>query len=602
MLRFAIFAILLALPTFADPAGMALVIGNGAYPRHPVPSAYNDALDVAVRLRAIGYKVDLHTECDRRTLYRVVREHLARPREGASTIIYYSGHAVRVNGRNYIVPVGALPDRKEDIEVECLALDDVLAELATFPFSLVLLDACREHAFPGSGPGLANLTPPAGGMVCQSAPPGEVTRGHSEGHSLFTTNLLRLLGLPNVSLPDMLSQLRGDIMKQTNGAQIPWIRKAADAPVANSAPAAPAVLPLAQQTPLAAPSETRGIILMSTEFGGVLYIDGHRIATLDAGIQYRLRRIQAGERALRVLTPDNRIWDRRVAITAGQEVSALATFAPRLPTPRGVAPVAQAVQTLQHAAPPIAVRPAATVPAGVAPEPYEIEELGIKLMVAPAGSFTMGSPETEKGRSLGEKQRQITISRPFWIGRTELTRGQFFTLLGKTSESHSARPIDSVSWMDAMDWCTRLTARERAGGHLPAGYEFRLPTEAEWEYACRADSTRAYAGKIADMAWFDGVVDTPREVGLKSPNRWGLHDMHGNAWEHVFDYYSSYRGDNLRDPTGPPTGRYRTIRGGSCLDDPAHCRSAFRRSLPSQSRLVAVGFRIVLAPEIARND
>ena len=572
MLRFAIFAIFLTLPAMAAPAGMALVIGNSAYPRHPVSTAYNDALDVAVRLRAIGYKVDLHTECDRRTLYRVVREHLARPREGASTIIYYSGHAVQVDGRNYIVPVGALPDRKADIELECLALDDILAELATFPFSLVLLDACREHAFPGSGTGMASIMPPAGGIVCQSAPPDEVTRDHSEGHSLFTTTLLRLLGLPTVSLPDMVSQLRRDIMKSTNGAQIPWIRKAADAPVANFAPVAPPVLPA---TPQAAPSETRGIILMRTEVGGVLFIDGHRIATLDAGRDYRLRRIQAGKRVLRVVAPDGRSWDGSFALSGGQELRAVATFT--------------AIQAVQVVAP------------GVAPEPFEIDELGISLMVAPAGSFTMGSPESERGRSLGEKQRRITITRPFWIGRTEVTRAQYWTLFGKKSPDHSARPIDRVSWHEAVDWCVRLCARERAAGRLPPGYEFRLPTEAEWEYACRSTTARAYAGKLSDMAWYDGVVDSPREVAMKLPNRWGLHDMHGNAWEHVYDFYSSYSGDDLSDPTGPSTGRFRTIRGGSCLDDPAHCRSAFRRSLPEQSRLVAVGFRIVLAPIIPRD-
>ena len=567
-MRTAIFAILLAAPLWAQTPGMALVIGNGRY-TNPIPSAYNDALDVAVRLRAIGYKVDLHTECDRRTLYRVVREHLAKPRLGPNTIIYYCGHAVQVNGKNYLVPIGARPETKQDVELGCLALDDILAQMAPFPFSLVLLDACREHPFPTSAPGLANITPPAGGMVCQAAPPGEVTRDPVEKHSLFTQHLLRLLGTPGLPLPAMMSKLRNDIMKSTHGAQIPWIRHATDAPVVESA-AAPPVL----QTPQAAPSVTRGTIRLRSELAGTVYIDGHRITGLDGGREYRLRRIQEGERVVRVVTHDNRVWEQTLRIRPGREVSAVAKFAPKLALPPSP---------------------------GVAPEPYEVEELGMSLMVVPAGTFTMGSPETEKGRSIGEKQRYVGISRPFWLGRTEVTQTQYLRLFGRKPEGHGARPVDRVNWEEAMDWCGRLTAREKAAGRLPQGYEFRLPTEAEWEYACRAGSSRAYAGKLSEMAWYDGVVDTPREVAMKSPNAWGLHDMHGNAWEHVHDFYDAYRGNHLTDPTGPEMGRLRAIRGGSCLDDPVHCRSAFRRSLPSHSRLVAVGFRVALAPIIPRD-
>jgi formylglycine-generating enzyme required for sulfatase activity len=569
-MRLVILAFLLVPSLLAQVPGMALVIGNGRYPEHPVPSAYNDALDVAVRLRAIGYKVDLHTECDRRTFYRVVREHLSKARQGPNTIIYYSGHAVQVNGKNYLVPIGVLPETPQDVELGCIAIDDILAKMASYPFSLVLLDACREHPFSSSGPGLASIMPPAGGMVCQAAPPGEVTRDASETHSLFTKTLLRLLGLPDLSLPEMVGRLRDDIMKATNGAQIPWIRRATDAPVAESAAVAPPVL----QTPQAAPSETRGVIRLRSEVAGTLYIDGHRITGLDGGREYRLRRIQAGERVLRVVTADNQIWEDSLDIEPGSEVAAVAKFAPKLAMPPEP---------------------------GIAPEPYEIDELGLQLLVVPAGTFSMGSPETEKGRSLGEKERYVAISRPFWLGRTEITNGQYFKLFGKAPDGHSGRPVDRVSWEEAMDWCGRLTARERAAGRLPEGYEIRLPTEAEWEYACRAGTSRAYAGRLSEMAWYDGVVDTPREVAMKEANRWGFHDMHGNAWEHVYDFYDSYRGNHLTDPTGPPSGRFRTIRGGSCLDDAAHCRSAFRRSLPSQARLVAVGFRIALAPVIPRD-
>jgi len=167
------------------------------------------------------------------------------------------------------------------------------------------------------------------------------------------------------------------------------------------------------------------------------------------------------------------------------------------------------------------------------------------------------------------------------------------------------RPVEQVSWNDATNYCAQLTARERLAGRLPAGWAYRLPTEAEWEYACRAGTTnRYYYGddtgytQLANYAWYNansGGITHP--VGGKLPNRWGLYDMAGNVWEWCSDWYDdAYPGGSVTDPQGSVSGSHRVIRGGSWPNPANYCRSAQRGlSLPAapDNRF---GFRLVLGP------
>jgi formylglycine-generating enzyme required for sulfatase activity/GH25 family lysozyme M1 (1,4-beta-N-acetylmuramidase) len=224
------------------------------------------------------------------------------------------------------------------------------------------------------------------------------------------------------------------------------------------------------------------------------------------------------------------------------------------------------------------------------------------------GTFTMGSPATEQDRRDNEgPQTQVTMSKGFWMSKYEVTQGNYQAVTG-ANPSHftgdSRRPVDSETWYDATNYCGALTARERAAGRLPAGYAYRLPTEAEWEYACRAGTTtRFYYGDdtnytdLGQYAWYE--VNTGRQttypVGLKLPNKWGLYDMMGNLWEWCSDWYgSSYPGGNVDDPTGPPSGSSRVIRGGSWWDGTG-CRSAYRSAATPDYRNYDMGFRPVLA-------
>ncbi len=241
----------------------------------------------------------------------------------------------------------------------------------------------------------------------------------------------------------------------------------------------------------------------------------------------------------------------------------------------------------------------------------------------PAGSFVMGSPEDEEGRENHETQHEVQISRGFWMGKYEVTQGEWEALMGSNpsrySECGAQCPVQNVSWEDAQEFIRKLNERE-AG----KGYRYRLPTEAEWEYAARAGTTEAtpegdlrilgemnapvldgqawyggnsgvsYKGSMGCSRWKERQYEAERcgthPVGMKRANAWGLHDMLGNVWERTADWYGRYPSGWVTDPTGPSTGRIRVVRGGAFLDRARHVRSAYRGLFGGGYR---VGFRVV---------
>ena len=269
----------------------------------------------------------------------------------------------------------------------------------------------------------------------------------------------------------------------------------------------------------------------------------------------------------------------------------------------------------------------------------------MELAQVPAGTFIMGSPETEELRRYDETQHEVTISKPFYIGIHEVTQARWKTVLGTDpSEFKGAdRPVEQVSWSDAVEFCNSLTElvgkkhpemklkpyytitvhRHGEEGQIvsvevrehPGNRGFRLPTEAQWEYACRAGTTGPYAGtgRLGDMGWYDentirclsafwaifrvDVVlndDGSQRVGTKRPNAWGIYDMHGNVCEWCANWYGAYPEGRVTDPTGLPNGASRVVRGGSWDVDPNLCRSASRFGISRLGRVNDVGFRVCL--------
>ncbi len=277
--------------------------------------------------------------------------------------------------------------------------------------------------------------------------------------------------------------------------------------------------------------------------------------------------------------------------------------------------------------------------------------------IAP-GTFMMGSPASETGRKADESpETQVTITKGYWLGKTELTIEQWKAVMGESLREHVIKmlndeteydfagqkkklrefmnfsrddpdrimanendslPMYFVSWDDAMEFCKKLTQQEKANGSLAEGYEFTLPTEAQWEYACRAGTVAAtFAGPLIikdrnaplldSIAWYAGNSSLnysgkklgnsgagPRNAGEKRPNAWGLQDMPGNIWEWCRDWYGPYAGGKVTDPVGPMTGTGRVNRGGSWGSGPNDSRSANRARNPQSEKSAYRGFRIAL--------
>lgn len=215
------------------------------------------------------------------------------------------------------------------------------------------------------------------------------------------------------------------------------------------------------------------------------------------------------------------------------------------------------------------------------------------------GTFVMGSPASEQGRNDDETQHTVTLTQGFWLSDHEVTQAEYRGLMGRNPSYFKGDnlPVEQVSWDDAVAYCKRLTDQERAAGRITAQQVYRLPSEAEWEYAARSGTTGARYGQLDAIAWYNlnaGGQNQP--IKGKQPTVWGLYDMLGNVWEWCADWYGTYQTGSLTDPTGPGSGTSRVRRGGSRADE-AEAASAARRGWNPSGFLYSswVGFRPVLS-------
>ncbi len=239
--------------------------------------------------------------------------------------------------------------------------------------------------------------------------------------------------------------------------------------------------------------------------------------------------------------------------------------------------------------------------------------VGLEMVWCPPGTFEMGSPDDELGRDAKETRHTVVLTHGFWIGRYEVTQPQYQAVMGMNPSSFKGgdRPVDSVSFRNAQNICERMTMNEKVAGRLPKGYLYTLPTEAQWEYACRAGTTTALnSGKdlssaascdeMGEVGWYkDNAGNATQTVGQKPPNAWGLHDMHGNVSEWCWDFYKAdYPSGTVTNPPGPWSRSVATecvLRGGSWDTSAQSCRSAARGHDQNYHGGPQAGFRLALA-------
>lgn len=232
--------------------------------------------------------------------------------------------------------------------------------------------------------------------------------------------------------------------------------------------------------------------------------------------------------------------------------------------------------------------------------------IGMNFVLIPAGSFIMGSLSRKPGTESNEEQYRVTISKPFYMQTTEVTRGQWNAVMGtqpwsgkRCVRDNPECPAVYVSWNDCQEFIRRMNQKE-------GGNKYHLPTEAQWEYACRAGSTTRFCfgdsdSTLGDYAWYDDNAsafgqDYSHRVGTKKANAWGLYDMHGNVWELCQDWYGRYPLGHVIDPMGPSSGPFRVIRGGSWCSSASQCQSAYRDFYAPRGRYSSLGFRLASTP------
>ncbi len=257
------------------------------------------------------------------------------------------------------------------------------------------------------------------------------------------------------------------------------------------------------------------------------------------------------------------------------------------------------------------------------------------LVGIPPGMFVMGSPASEKERDSNETEHTVILTKGFWMGQREVTQGEYLSVIGNNPSyfkngvdalspgtgggvtNDLQHPVEQVSWIDATNYCGKLTQRDRAAGLIPADYAYRLPTESEWEYGCRGGTTNAFhfgtairqgMANFYTLQEYDSAVGSQSkpnnvwigrtiEVGSHAPNAFGLYDMHGNVWEWCSDLYGGYPTGVVTDPVGPTSGFIRVLRGGGWNRGGRGCRAAFRSiGIYPDYGFYYVGFRVVLAP------
>lgn len=220
-------------------------------------------------------------------------------------------------------------------------------------------------------------------------------------------------------------------------------------------------------------------------------------------------------------------------------------------------------------------------------EPQVTNSIGMELVYIPPGTFIMGSPYDADMHQSDETPHEVRLTNGFYMSATEVTQAQWQEVMGvnRSYFQGDSLPAEKMSWKEAVQFCERLSERE--------GNVYRLPTEAEWEYACRAGTNKS--PELLEVGWMAmNSGDQTHPVAQKPANAWGLYDMHGNVAEWCSDWYEPDYGEEAKDPTGPEEGTVKVIRGGGYDSFPPGCRCAARMSGPPGYKYTNTGFRVVL--------
>lgn len=641
---------LLPLPAQQEPRA-ALVVGNGAYREAPLRNPVNDARALSASLRRCGFRVVLLENATREQMRTALRTFGDTIRHGGVGLFYFAGHGMQVKGRNYLIPVGADIAREDEVAGEALDTESVFAKLesAGNRLNILILDACRNNpfgrSFRSSSAGLAQMDAPKGTYIAFATAPGRTAADGAGIHGLYTQHLLANLEVPGLRIEDVFKRVRAGVLKASSDQQMPWDSSSLTGdfyfvPGPGRGIQVTPILPPA--TSQASPETPRPPESLRTTVEDPDSVLNHQPSETSAEFAQRLKDLGRFRLGKGYLIKDRYNPDAR-----------------RLPVHLGLEPWAAIRQPAHHGRMEVELGPAElsklldegldhwvqgcfrakgggaelteltlvtptrrlslllpTPTPPKAPRPGQVwfdPIAGMEFCWIPPGSFTMGSPSDEPKRSRNEgPRREVTFSRGFWMGRCEVTQHDYNEIArawpsrfrGPNSWS---LPVEQVSWNDAQAFVKALNGK--AGPPL-----YRLPSEAEWEYACRAGTTTSSTvtpiGAAGWSSWNSGQLVEPLP-GIKvnskyathpvgslalQGNPWNLHDMGGNVAEWCQDiWHSDYTGapfDGRAWLEGGDSGK-RVIRGGDYDHTAWNMRSAWRDGEKADRKVSTIGFRVV---------
>jgi formylglycine-generating enzyme required for sulfatase activity len=550
----------LALAPSAHAARVALVIGNASYEDRPLKNPANDAQDLATALTAAGFKVTLKKNLSADGMKEAISEFGdALRRENDTGLFYFSGHGVQTPKGNYLLPVGRAFKREKDVELFAVEARSVLSEMqqAKNPLNILILDACRDSPLPSAdksmgSKGLARMDAPSGSVIAFATAPGKTASDNAAGRNgLYTKHLIAAINTPGLRLEDVFKRVGAAVEKES-----------------------------AQQGGDQSPEE-----VMKLRSEHPFYFKG------GAGVQTASLSPEPTGRPVQS-DPEEDAWQ---AAKSANTAAAFEAYLGEYPKGRyasaaRIAKVAVQGQATAQAA------PAQTAPQRTAADGAAVAAGQVikdctdcpEMLVIPAGIFELGGSEQR------ERPLHSVSIKSFAMGKTPVTQGLWQAVMG-SNPSHFQQcgancPVERVSWDDAQAFIQKLKAK--------TGKQYRLPSEAEWEYACRAGGRHEYCGSDnADaVGWYSANSGfTTHPVAVKQANGFGLYDMSGNVWQWVEDYHhDSYSGAPIDGSVWTTGGdqEYRVLRGGSWYGVSAYLGSAFRFRNYTSNRNYDFGFRL----------
>lgn len=629
-------------PAKTDEARVALVIGNSSYRTAPLANPANDAADLAHALEEKGFTVLVRENVTERGLKEAVETFTSHLKKGGIGLFFFAGHGIQLKDQNYLLPIDLGFDSEADIAFKSVSAEYVLSQMAEAGnrVNIVILDACRNNPFQQSkrsmSKGLGAMSigrAERGTFIAYATSPGATAADGTGRNGLYTRNLLASLQEDDSDIDKVFGRVRSSVVQETGGDQVPWTSSSLigsfyfDPRQGSAIAANPASRPRLNSDGGQKPTAARADLSQETAYWEKIK-DSRNVA------DYRgyLERFPAGPRVAYARWMISKYGGGSPVELASRETH---------DSSKAVLPAIQPKADLETLAT-SGAGSGANVGSGELPGPgNEFRDCPEcpQMVTLPAGSFVMGSSQDDP---LAEPDEQpahpVQVAAPFAIGKFEVTRAQYAAFARQTGRNHppgcnSTRggrfsnnpkanwqspgfpqqdnePVVCVSWDDAQAYVSWLAKK--------TGKPYRLPSEAEWEYAARggtkgsrywADASAAAACKFASVAdnsfkpvahgmqvfpCSDGYTYTA-PVGRYAPNAFGLHDMLGNVWEWVEDCWNQgYAGAPSRaEPRSTGTCEVRVFRGGAWNSKPHSVRAAYRDRDTKDERHENLGFRVV---------